>query len=127
MVRITGLVFATAHAIERVRDGLGANRHGIQADRAQERESVFVAEGPFMTPAILFVTTSLYGQPASNSETRFESMEACEDARMKLMTDAQISRDRAQATQVMRTPPSGDQPAKEPTPLPMVSAICRAE
>ena len=80
-----------------------------------------------MTPAILFVTTSLYGQPASNSETRFESMEACEDARMKLMTDAQISRDRAQATQVMRTPPSGDQPAKEPTPLPMVSAICRAE
>jgi hypothetical protein len=80
-----------------------------------------------MTPAILFVTTSLYGQPTTTSQTRFESMDACEDARIKLMTDAENSRRKAQAAEIMRAPPSRDQPAKEPTPSPMVSAICRAE
>jgi hypothetical protein len=80
-----------------------------------------------MTPAILFVTTSLYGQPTTNSQTRFESMEACEDARIKLMTDAENSRRKAQAAEVLRTPGGGDQPPKEPTPPPMVSAICKAE
>jgi hypothetical protein len=80
-----------------------------------------------MTPAILLVTTSLYGQPASHSETRFESMEACEDARTKLTTDAQILRDKAQAAAIMRTLPSGAQSTKAPTPLPMVSAVCASE
>jgi hypothetical protein len=63
-----------------------------------------------MTPAILLITTSLYGQPASNSETRFESMEDCQDARTKLMTDTQNLRDKAQAAEVMRARPSRDQP-----------------
>ena len=80
-----------------------------------------------MTPAILLVTTALYGQPASNSETRFESMEACEDARIKLMTDAENSRRKAKEAEVMRTLPSGAQSAKEPTPSPMVSAVCKTE
>jgi hypothetical protein len=80
-----------------------------------------------MTPAILFVTTSLYGQPTTNSQTRFESMDACEDARIKLMTDAENSRHKAQAAEVLRTPLGGAQPTKEPTPPPMVSAICKAE
>ena len=80
-----------------------------------------------MTPTILLVTTSLYGQPASHSESRFESMEACQDARTKLLKDAQILRDKAQATERLRTSPSGDQPTKEPTPLPMVSAVCDTE
>jgi hypothetical protein len=53
-----------------------------------------------MTPAILFVTTSLYNQPPSNSQTRFESMEACEDARIKLMTDADNLRRQAQEAEV---------------------------
>jgi hypothetical protein len=80
-----------------------------------------------MTAAILLVTTSLYGQPATHSETRFESVEACEDARTKLMTDAQILRDKAQAAEIMRTPPRGAQSTKTPTPLPMVSAVCDTE
>jgi hypothetical protein len=80
-----------------------------------------------MTPAILLITTSLYGQPASNSETRFESMEDCQDARTKLMTDTQNLRDKAQAAEVMRARPSRDQPTKAPTPLPMVSALCVLE
>jgi hypothetical protein len=77
-----------------------------------------------MTPAILLVTTAIYGQQASNSETRFESMEACEDARTKLMTDAQILREKAHAAEIMRAVPSG---AKAPTPPPMVSAVCETE
>jgi hypothetical protein len=80
-----------------------------------------------MTPAILFVTTSLYGQPTTNAQTRFESMDACEDARLKLMTDAENSRRKAQAAELMRPPLRGAQPTKEPTPAPMVSAICKAE
>jgi hypothetical protein len=80
-----------------------------------------------MTPAILLVTTSLYNEPASNSQTRFASMESCEDARTKLMTDAQILRDEAQTAEVMRALPSGAQPTKAPTPLPMVSAVCAPE
>jgi hypothetical protein len=36
-----------------------------------------------MTPAILLLTSSLYNQQASNSQTRFESMEICEDARLR--------------------------------------------
>ena len=80
-----------------------------------------------MTPAVLFVTTSLYGQPTTNSQTRFESMDACEDARIKLMTDAENLRRKAQEAEVLRTPPSAAQPTKEPTPPPMVSAVCKAE
>jgi hypothetical protein len=76
-----------------------------------------------MTPAILFVTMSFYGQPTTNSQTRFESMDACEDARIKLMTDAENSRRKARAAEAMRTPLSSAQPTKEPTPPPMVSAI----
>jgi hypothetical protein len=74
--------------------------------------------------AVLFVTTSLYGQPTTNYQTRYETMDACEDARIKLMTDAENSRRKAQAAEVMRTPRNGAQPTKEPTPPPMVSAIC---
>jgi hypothetical protein len=80
-----------------------------------------------MTPAILLLTTALYGQPASDSETRFESMEACEDARTKLMTDAQILREKAHAAEIMRTVPSGAQSTNAPTPPPMVSAVCETE
>ena len=75
-----------------------------------------------MTPAILLVTTSLYGQPASHSETRFDSMEECEDARMKVMADARIARDKARTG--ARALPSDAQSTEAPTPLPMVSAIC---
>ena len=39
--------------------------------------------------AILFVTTSLYGLPTTNSQTLYETMDACQDARVKLMTDAE--------------------------------------
>ena len=78
-----------------------------------------------MTAALL-VTTSLYGQPTTNSQTRFESMDVCEDARIKLMTDSENSRRKAQAAEVLR-PLGGAQPTKEPTPAPMVSAICKAE
>ena len=80
-----------------------------------------------MTPVILFVTTSVYGQPTTNTQTRFATMEACEDARIKLMTDAQNARRKAQAAKTMRAAPSGDQPPKEPTPPPMVSAVCNTE
>ena len=38
-----------------------------------------------MTPAILLVTWSLYNQPARNSQSQFASMEACQDARTKLL------------------------------------------
>jgi hypothetical protein len=77
--------------------------------------------------ATLFVTTSLYGQPTTNSQTRYETMDACQDARVKLMTDAENSRRKAQAAEIMRAPPSRDQPTKEPTPSPMVSAVCKDE
>jgi hypothetical protein len=80
-----------------------------------------------MTPAILLVTTSLYNQPPSSSQTRYESMEACEDARIKLMTDADNLRRKAQAAEVMLTPPSGAQSTTAPTPPPMVSAVCKTE
>jgi hypothetical protein len=80
-----------------------------------------------MIPAILLLTSSLYNQPASNSQTRFESMEACQDARTKLLTDAQIFRDKAQSAEVMRALPSRAQSTKAPTPLPMVSAVCVPE
>jgi hypothetical protein len=80
-----------------------------------------------MTPAILLVTTSLYGQPASHSEARFESMEACEGARTKLLADAQISRDKAKVAERLQTPLSGAQSTKAPTPPPMVSAVCDTE
>ena len=80
-----------------------------------------------MTPAILFVTTSLYGQPTTNSQTRFESMDACEDARIKLMTDAENLRRKAQAAEVMRTLPRGAQSTTAPTPPPMVSAACKTD
>ena len=80
-----------------------------------------------MTPAVLFVTMSLYGQPTTNSQTRFESMEACEDARVKLMTDAENLRRKAQEAEVMRTLPSGAQSTTAPTPPPMVSAVCKTE
>ena len=80
-----------------------------------------------MIPAILLLTSSLYNQPASNSQTRFESMEACQDARTKLLTDAQILRDKAQSAEVMRALPSRAQSTMAPTPLPMVSAVCVPE
>jgi hypothetical protein len=80
-----------------------------------------------MTPAILLVTTSLYGQPSTNTQTRFETMDACEDARVKLMTDAENARRKAQAAEIMRAPPSGGQSAQAPTPPPMVSAVCKTE
>jgi len=80
-----------------------------------------------MTPAILFVTTSLYGQPPSNSQTRFESMEACENARIKLMTDADSARRKAQAAEVIGTLSNSAQSTKAPSPPPMVSAVCKEE
>jgi hypothetical protein len=52
-----------------------------------------------MTSAIPLVTTSLYNEPANNSQTRFASMEGCEDAPTKLTTDAQILRDKAQTAE----------------------------
>ena len=56
------------------------------AARAGRKQlSVYWQRTRRMTPAVLFVTTSLYGQPTTNSQTRFESMEACEDARIKLI------------------------------------------
>jgi hypothetical protein len=98
------------------------------AARAGRKQlSVYWQRTRRMTPAVLFVTTSLYGQPTTNSQTRFESMEACEDARIKLMTDAENLRRKAQEAEVMRTQPGGAQPAKEPTPPPMVSAVCKTE
>ena len=48
-----------------------------------------------MTPAILLVTLSLYNQPASNSQTKFASMEDCQAARTKMLMDEQRSRDKA--------------------------------
>ena len=98
------------------------------AARAGRKQlSVYWQRTRRMTPAVLFVTTSLYGQPTTNSQTRFESMEACEDARIKLMTDAENLRRKAQEAEVMRTLPSGAQSTKAPTPPPMVSAVCEAE
>ena len=80
-----------------------------------------------MTPAILFVTTSLCGQPTTNSQRPFGSVEACEVARIKLMTGSVDLRRKAQAVQVMGTLPSGEQSTKEPTPPPMASAVCKTE
>jgi hypothetical protein len=74
--------------------------------------------------ATLLVTKSLYGQPTTNSQTRYESMDACEDARIKLMTDAENSRRKAQAAAVLRTLPGGAQPTEALAPPPMVSAVC---
>ena len=37
------------------------------------------------------------------------------------------ARRKAQEAEIIRTPPSAAQPTKEPTPLPMVSAVCKAE
>jgi hypothetical protein len=78
-------------------------------------------------PAILIVTTSLYGQPSTISQTKFESMDACEDARIKLMTDADNLRRKAQAAAVLRTIPNGGQSTEAPTPPPMVTAVCKTE
>jgi hypothetical protein len=74
--------------------------------------------------ATLFVTTSLYGQPTTNSQTRYETMDACQDARVKLMTDAENSRRKAQAAAVLRTLPGDAQPTEALAPPPMVSAVC---
>jgi hypothetical protein len=74
--------------------------------------------------AVLFVATSLYGQPTTNTQTRFESMDACEDARIKLLTDVENLHRKAQEAEVMRTLPDT---TNAPTPPPMVSAICEAE
>ena len=82
---------------------------------------------PRMTPAILLVTLSLYNQPASNSQTKFASMEDCQAARTKMLMDEQRSRDKAQLADLMRAPPSGNQPTTASVPLPMVSAVCVAE
>ena len=75
-------------------------------------------------PAILIVTTSLYGQPSTISQTKFESMDACEDARIKLLTDVENLHRKAHEAEVMRTLPDT---TNAPTPPPMVSAICEAE
>jgi hypothetical protein len=78
-----------------------------------------------MTSAIPLVTTSLYNEPANNSQTRFAFMEGCEDAPTKLTTDAQILRDSANGggnAKRFRAPPN---PPRPPAPLPMVSAVWR--
>ena len=80
-----------------------------------------------MTPAILLVTWSLYNQPASNTQTQFASMEACQAARTNMLIDEQRSRDKAQLADLMRAPPSGNQLAPATIPLPMLSAVCAAE
>jgi hypothetical protein len=80
-----------------------------------------------MTSAIPLVTTSLYNEPANNSQTRFAFMEGCEDAPTKLTTDAQILRDSANGggnAKRFRAPPN---PPRPPAPLPMVSAVCAPE
>lgn len=74
--------------------------------------------------AVLFVTTFLYGQPATNSQTQFELMDACEDARIRLMTNADNLRRKAQEAEVMRTL---QDTTNAPTPPPMVSAIYKIE
>jgi hypothetical protein len=76
-----------------------------------------------MTPAILLVTLSLYNQPASNSQTKFASMEDCQAARTKMLMDEQRSRDKAQLAGLMR----GNQPTPASVPLPMLSAVCVTE
>ena len=80
-----------------------------------------------MTPAILLVTLSLYNQPASNSQIKFASMEDCQAARTKMLMDEQRSRDKAQMADLMRAPPSGNQPTPASVPLPMLSAVCVTE
>lgn len=80
-----------------------------------------------MTPAILLVTLSLYNQQASNSQTKFASMEDCQAARTKMLIDEQRSRDKAQLADLTRAPPSGNQPTTASVPLPMLSAVCVAE
>jgi hypothetical protein len=80
-----------------------------------------------MTPAILLVTLSLYNQPASNSQTKFASMEDCQAARTKMLMDEQRSHDKAQLADLMRASPSGNPPTKASVLLPMLSAVCVAE
>jgi hypothetical protein len=79
-----------------------------------------------MTPAILLVTTALYGQPASNSETRFESMEACEAPRrphrlqwcQPYARPSEQTRRSALALRMSRTPPQRHWRSYSTDPLP---------
>ena len=80
-----------------------------------------------MTPAILLVTLSLYNQSASNSQTKFASMEDCQAARTKMLMDEQRSRDKAKLADLMRASSSGNRPARASVPPPMLSAVCVAE
>jgi hypothetical protein len=76
---------------------------------------------------VLLVTWFVYGQPPASYQTQFNSMQSCDDARLRIMNEQQrLAAEAAAKNEALKAEWAG-RGVVGPPAIPTVTAVCAAQ